>query len=381
MRYLSRAGLMLSLSLVCLSVSTARAADETRDPAANAALQYWKAFSFMPTLDKDQEKLLDDWSKAPLDDAATKLIADSQNSLMFLHRAANAPYCDWGLDYNDGMSLLLPHLQKARDLTRLAALRARYEFEHGNKKTARDDATAMMTLARHVGRDPIMICILVQYVIEGMTIDLLAPHVPELKVPPSHAREMFDRLPKAATLAQTLPTEKKYMAEWAIRKLREAEQAKSGSWRDMWNGMLQGGDAPETVVKIATYQEAMKLIEDVLPVYGDLEKLVALPPAEFAKQYPPFKEKTKAANPLAGTLLPAIDKVRNSDHRNQARMAMLLAAIAVAQDGPDALKSIKDPFGDGPFEYRRLDTGFELTSKLLYEDKPVTLIIGQRKKD
>ena len=123
------------------------------------------------------------------------------------------------------MSLLLPHLQKARDLAHLAALRARYEFELGNKQAALDDAMAMMTMARHVGRDPIMICILVQYVIEGLTIDLVAPYVPDLKAPPGHAQQLFDRLPRAATLAQTLPTEKKYMAEWAIRKLREAEQA------------------------------------------------------------------------------------------------------------------------------------------------------------
>ena len=144
---------------------------------------------------------------------------------------------------------------------------------------------------------------------------------------------------------------------------------------------MQGSEAPEAVVKIGTYQEAIKLIEDVLPAYGELEKLVALSPEEFAKQNPPFIEKTKAAHPLASTLLPAIDKVRNVDHRNRARLAMLLAAIAVAQDGPDALKNVKDPFGDGPFEYRRLDPGFELKSKLLYDDKPVTLTVGQRKKD
>ncbi len=144
---------------------------------------------------------------------------------------------------------------------------------------------------------------------------------------------------------------------------------------------MQGSEAPEAVVKIGAYQEAIELIEDVLPVYGELEKLIALPPDEFAKQYPQFKEKTEAANPLAATLLPAIDKVRNVDHRNRARVVMLLAAIAVAQDGPDALKNFKDPFGDGPFEYRRLDPGFELKSKLLYDDKPVTLTVGQRKKD
>jgi hypothetical protein len=58
---------------------------------------------------------------------------------------------------------------------------------------------------------------------------------------------------------------------------------------------------------------------------------------------------------------------------------MLLAAIAVIEAGPEKLESIKDPFGDGPFEYRKLDEGFELSSKLQAEGKPVSLVIGQKR--
>lgn len=55
---------------------------------------------------------------------------------------------------------------------------------------------------------------------------------------------------------------------------------------------------------------------------------------------------------------------------------MFKAAIAVVQDGPDKLKEIRDPFGDGPFEYHALDKGFELKSKLLFRDQPVMLTVG-----
>jgi hypothetical protein len=54
--------------------------------------------------------------------------------------------------------------------------------------------------------------------------------------------------------------------------------------------------------------------------------------------------------------------------------------MAVVQGGPDRLKDFKDPFGDGPFEYRALDRGFELKSKLLFRDQPVTLTVGTGKK-
>ena len=64
--------------------------------------------------------------------------------------------------------------------------------------------------------------------------------------------------------------------------------------------------------------------------------------------------------------------------RAEARMAMLLAAISVVEGGPDKLADIRDPFGEGPFEYRKLDAGFELSSKLQQDGKPVTLLIGQK---
>jgi hypothetical protein len=48
---------------------------------------------------------------------------------------------------------------------------------------------------------------------------------------------------------------------------------------------------------------------------------------------------------------------------------------------PGIAEEIQDPFGDGPFEYRALDKGFELKSKLLHHEKPVTLTVGQGRKE
>jgi hypothetical protein len=76
-------------------------------------------------------------------------------------------------------------------------------------------------------------------------------------------------------------------------------------------------------------------------------------------------------------LLPDIAELLAKQQRNETRMAMLLASVAVVESGPEALKDIKDPFGNGPFEYRALDKGFELKYKLTYENKPVTLTVGQ----
>jgi hypothetical protein len=380
MRSFKPVTLLLFFALAWTSHARSQAPDVKSDLAGNAALQYWQAFAQMPTLDKNQEKILGEWSTVALDDAAVeKLVVDSRASLKYLHRGANEKRCDWGLDYSDGISLMLPHLAKARDLARLAALHARYEFQRGNKTALRDDATAIMALGRHVGRDPILICILVRYLIEDTAIDLVAPYVPEMKAPYPQALAMYKNLPEGATVAQTIPIEKKHMAGYVIRELTKVEQAKKGAWQKLWNGFFAPEDL-ETAKKVTSFEQAMKLTEELLPVYDEMEKLIGLPKDEFDAQYPGFKERAKSANPLAEVLLPALDKVLAKEHRNQARFAMLLAAIAAAQEGPQKLKEIKDPFGTGPFEYRALDGGFELKSKLQFEGQPVTLTVGQRKK-
>jgi len=363
--------------------SLAPAQDPTQKSplAANAALQHWQAFAQMQSLDKDQQKLLEEWSTVALDDPRLeKVLAAGQSSLLYLHRAARLPQCDWGLDYGDGVSLLLPHLAKARDLARLAALHGRVEAGRGNRGALRDDATAIMTLGRHVGRDPIMIAILVRYGIEGVAIDLVAPHVGEFKLPADQAAALFAALPPAKEVKDTIDVEKRYFAAWIIKKLREEEQRQPGAGLKLWRNFLDGAEIPEDVRKIASVNEAIELGEKLLPLYDDLARYVAMPKAQFDAQYPAFKDKTKAANPLAGVIVPAVDQLLAKEHRHQVRIAMLLAAIAVAQGGPDKLKDSKDPFGDGPFAYRPLDRGFELQSKLIFESQPVTLKVGQASK-
>jgi hypothetical protein len=272
----------------------------------------------------------------------------------------------------------MPHLAKARDLARLAALDGRRAFEQGNWKAGRRDATSMMVLARHVGRDPVMIGLLVRLGLEGMVIDLVAPYVPDFKASHTDAVAMFAAMPPAVTLEQSIRFEKKWMGGWIVPHLRAEEVRRKGAGLELWKKFLDN-DTPPALKNVATLDEVIKLVEDGIPVYDDLARLAALPNDQFEAQYPTFKQKIKTEHPLAALLLPAIDQIRAKEQRQQARMAMLLAGIALVESGPAKLQEIKDPFGKGPFEYHALDKGFELKSKLLYEGQPVTLTIGQRR--
>ena len=168
------------LAAVVLALAAASASADVPEAVAfpavsnNAALQYWQAFALLPPLDDKQEKLLDNRALASLDDAASKLLTDSHASLLFLSRAARLRECDWGLDYNDGASMYMPHLNKARTLARIAALEARRAFEAGQFDRAREMTFGMIAMARQCGGDRTMVSMLVCYMIENMTVDAVA---------------------------------------------------------------------------------------------------------------------------------------------------------------------------------------------------------------
>jgi hypothetical protein len=389
MRYRNLSAIFLSLSLLSPSPAAAQAPDARPDLGANAAMKYWQAFALLPTLDKDQEKLLQEWSKVPLDAAALKLIEGSRMSLVYLHRGAKLRRCDWSLDYEDGIGLPLTYCPRARTLSRLAALHARREFEQGHGRAGWDDVIALLKLGRDVEMCPQLVGTIAGYAIETTAIEAAVPYLPELKsILPESALAALDALPVAPTLQQMVLDEKQTGLVWLIRKLEEAERHKEGSWRDIWRQYVdlpdEGGQGTnrDLLQSVRTFEQATKMLEALLPFYDQLAMMMALPWKEFDARFPEFVKKANAASPLAGVLgLPIMDQVVARERRNQTQMALFKAAIAVVRGGPDGLKDINDPFGDGPFEYRALDKGFALKSKLFFKGQPVMLTVGKEKKE
>ena len=372
--------LLFVVPLVGLALGAPASAQTPARGDANAALKYWTAFGLLPALDKDQEKLLQEWDKVPLDAAALKVIDQSKNSLVYLHRGAALPKCDWAPDYEDGMRLLLPHLAKARTLAGLAALRARHRFEQGDPKAGVADVVALLRLARHVETDPIMINQLVGYVIQDVALRAAAPHLPAAKAALPDLAAALDRLPASPTVAQMLEQERQNFLGWIVREMKAAEANKPGSWKDVWvevTGGL-GEDAAAAAKAAGSLDAAVKLIESATPVYAELGKLSERPWKEFDAGFAKLVKKAQAENPVIGSILPSADKVAAAKRRADARLAMFKAAVAVVQGGPDKVKEHRDPFGDGPFEYAATAGGFELKSRLVFKDQPVTLVVGKK---
>lgn len=374
--------LALCVALFPHSPAVAQSRDGKADIGANAALKYWAGFALLPSLDQDQEKLLADWNKVPFNATALSLIDRSRNSREYLHQAVKIERCEWSLDCSQGIRLLMPHLVKSRTLAALVALDARHEFEQGHWKAGVEEVSALLRLARHLEMEPMMIQQLVAYGIERTAIDVAAPYLPELKAVLSpEVSDLFDSPAATATLAQMVILEKQLVPAWLIHELKQAENRKPGSWADVWKELF--GEAPgaeqQFVQPTQTLDETLKMLEDLLPVFDELASMTNLPWKDFDAQYSEFARKRTAANRYYGGLVPAIEKFAASQRRRTAQVALFQTAIAVVEGGPDRVKASSDPFGDGPFEYRKLDRGFELKSKLTVQDKPLTLTFGKGK--
>ncbi|MFO0898857.1 MAG: hypothetical protein U0836_15645 [Pirellulales bacterium] len=335
--------------------------------ADNAALKYWQAFAQLPQWNEQQQRIIGDWASAPLDGDAQAIVDNVRGALVYLQRGSKLAGCDWSLDLSDGPALLLPHLAKARELARLAALHARRELARGHQAEAVADMSAGLALARHAGVDNVLISVLVQTAIESMFVDLAAEHLPEFNAVSLEAlSKRLASLPPGGTVKSSMRQERTYFVDW-FRGHLESEGASAGDRLPEMKPVLEALGTVNALAMLVRYGK----------FYEDAERVAELPAGEQRAAFEAL-ERQYADNPVAKLFTPAYSRAFDVENKAKARRAMLQAAIAVQQGGREKLASMPDPFGAGEFTYRERPGGFELVSKLVIEGKPVTLVVGPR---
>jgi hypothetical protein len=358
--------------------STAR--PDGQHAAPNAAVEYWQAFAVLPPMDEQQRAIAENVAAANLNPAAIRLIDASANSLKQLHRGAAIRECDWGLHHEDGPMLLLPHLAKARDLSRLACLRARAEFQKGDTAGAAEDLADALTLARHSGQDATLIAILVQDAIEQMTINVAAANLSGVKSPALQGfSNRLSQLPPGGSMKESaVGIERQFGLDWLIDQLKSVKPDEN--WQDRIAGIIGAGEGTPTLQDLikssgGDVQNVIKRLEASRPYYEQMLPLFDLPPEQFHPRAEALY-KQFATDPWGKMMLPDYTKVYDKHMSAEVRLAMLRAAVAMAEGGPNALKNSKDPVGGAAFEYHTTPNGFELRSKLTIDGKSVTLTVG-----
>ena len=365
----------IAISIVCCgSSSTAEV-----DLADNAALQYWKAFASLPDFSSEQtDAVREALKEGVIDGSLEKIIESSGPAFREMRKGAQINNCEWGISFEEGPDASLPHLGKARQLARLACLRAEMSFQDERSADAIDDIVMAFTLGRHVGRDAILISLLVDYSIERMALETVASHLQSLDADElSILADKLGKSPERPTVAQAVAAEKELLGGWVIRILQKPDG------KEQLFALFS--DVPDVQKNMDKYsrEELLDGAKELQGFYDKLIEAVALSPDEAKRAEERLKANPGFGEPgkeFAQSLVPAIGSTRRVEAAHETRLAMLRAAIAVARDGQEVLKkdAYRDPFGTGPFAYKKTNGGFRLQGAL--EDRhgqPIALEVGR----
>ncbi|HUI06914.1 MAG TPA: hypothetical protein VL486_07890 [Verrucomicrobiae bacterium] len=379
---------MKTIKLVCfalLVLAVPGARGERFRTDINPALLYYRAFLLTPDLfTADRDYLFTtNWQGQTLPERVGKLIADYDSQLRLVWEAAQQKVpCDWGIDMSPGPDTLLPQLNRARAVARAARLHAMWDLQHGNQVGARDNLLAAFALGRNTSRDDTVIGALVQIAIEGIVYETVAENFGRFS--PETLKQLvdgFDAAPARGTMANaTATTEAPDHTVWMENRVLELRKEYPGIDAKVLDSLRQHMDDTNIwprVVKAAggTSDGFLKLVRDMQPLYPRLARIMTLPLPEYEDQIQKFDaEVRESQNPLAEVFILQLSGARPKEFTIQAMGAMVRAAVEYKLHGESGLKSVMDPFGKGPFGFRRfefegVDRGFELKSA--YPGRPV----------
>jgi hypothetical protein len=376
----------LILILFLAATTGLRAGDQFRTDI-NPALLYHQGLLMVPQFSEEDRKYVfeTEWRTRPLDQRCTDLVTSYRNTFKMLRRAAASEVpCDWGIDMSDGPETLLPALARFKSVAQVAGLRARVHLAEGNQEAAREELLATVAMAHNISNDGTLISALVQIAAENIVLSIIAENFYQFT---PQTLEVFaarlDSRPLRGTVQQSMAVEKSSFFGWFIRKINEINADANGNpeqvqakVRELWekNIASEGGSnqlADQWIA--ATDGTAAGLIayaKQLEPLYDEITEILGLPWSQYQTRYAAFEKRIRShPNVLTREFFGPMGNSRNREFALQAKLAMLQAAIAYKLHGDAAFNSIPDPFGDGPFTFRRfildgVDRGFELESKL-----------------
>lgn len=364
----------------------------------NPALLYWQAFLQLPHLSDQETALLKNSRSYPLDKKYEELGSRYGFTMRLLRQATRLKSpCDWGIDLADGPETLLPHLAKAKGVATAARFRTRYFLEQGQESEAVQDLVGSFVLARHLAGDGTLISVLVQIAMENIVVATVAENYYAFSTPAlQRILAGIDAAPARYTVSRSIGTGERCMGSWFTAKIADIRAQYPGddakvisAIRELLAGtMTDQQDYKQADAYIAagggTSEGLLALMKATEPFYNEMQALAALPYASFDAANNAFFAKVEiSTNPFVRSLFPALNKARVKEFAAQAYLDMLRATVKYRLEGTDGLKKVNDPFGAGPFAFRRFvfedeDRGFELKSNLVAEN-PVVLIIVEKK--
>jgi len=149
-----RVSLAALIALPWCSTFTAAQNEDT----SNAATWYRRAYERLESITPDQWTLLIEYQKVggPPSPEVREVLHRAQPAIADLHRAANLPRSDFGLDHSQGVYMTMPHINGVRNLLRLTAADAAMRLADGDGAGAAAEIISLQRMGDHLSDDRIM---------------------------------------------------------------------------------------------------------------------------------------------------------------------------------------------------------------------------------
>jgi hypothetical protein len=348
----------------------------------NPALIYWQALMELPDLSPSEQALFDGFREAPLDDDYEALAHRYDPALRLVAKAANLKNsrCDWGIDLDDGPDTLLPHLARAKTLSRAAQMRARFFLQQNNETQVISDLAGTFVLGRRLATDGILISALVQIAVESIVVQTVAENFhqfTDLGVVALVAA--FDAAPPRETIGRALSYGERTLVAWYAKKINEIRgkhQNESAALAEIRELLAEKTAETKDYHKADEFLKAAGgKIEGLIAhvratdaLYDEMERITKLDYKDFVRVNQEFFEKIEtSSNPFVMTFFPALKKPQEKEFLVRSRIEKVRAAVQYRLHGERAVVAIRDPMGGGPFRVRRVsfegqERGFEIAS-------------------
>ena len=369
-------------------------------PVSGAAVFYNQAFAAMPELSEAEKKLLKTKPGEPLDsEAAKQLLAKYDASLQLIAQGVMQPQCEWGLDLFHTEGVPKSHLSDEVELSRVLVMRARLHLLTGDVEGATDDFLRLFYFARHVGEQGGLLGNLAQLVSDAIAIDLLASHLPEFdRTSLQRLSEGIAALPPSHTLREAMACEREtftaLLYNQAANLMLDATKILYGAQPLPSQGGKNNRDflTPKPVQEINfTLGLRVKYVVYSIKKFEqkglEAEKLMGLPYVEARPQFVAFEKELKRNRWINGLFvnfcLVGVHR-RFQEVQVETRWTILRTALAAQMRDPGSVRGelakLRDPYDDGPLEWRDVPGGVEVKLKAPPDKKTLTLMVGLEKK-
>ena len=376
--------LSVTTLLIALLLSTSdplKAAPSTLPPDTNPALLYWREFAVMPETDSaTMSRLLSSQTITQKHIDFSKRYDEMFRRLSKV-RKFDAP-CNWGDDLDEGPFLLLPYLAQAKNVATIARIRARVHRTENKEEEAVNDILSLYTLSGHIASSPILINILVHFSMEKIGAAIVAENLAYFSDDSlKRIKTGMMAAPKAKNIADTVATEKQFMAGWLRNQLNTIETQSADRPSEAYKkaellvrNMFEASESDAVWESFrnagGTSVEALiDLLDRTDSDYRALEALCRQPTAAYLSQMEQFDQKSKeSANPVRRWIFPTMTRSKTRELGKDIVTAMVETAIDSRLLGNSALSQSKSPvdgqsFRKSAFTMDGKTIGFVLESR------------------